>query len=759
MSVHNQITGYRQYELELARCNRALHMFSACNEVFLRATDEKQLLTDLCRVAVELGGYRMAWVGYAEDDDARTIAPQTSFGDGAGCLESIRLSWSTGHDPAGRTIRDGMPVVCEDIAQEPSFFPWLESALCNGVGGLICLPLRNNDKTFGLLGLVTSQPHHMGADEASLLQQLANDLAYGISQVREQSTARAVADVGNQEIKARLRQQAGLLDQARDAIILRGLDHHIIYWNKGAERLYGWTSAEALGRAQDELLHCDPAQFQEGTENVLVLGEWTAEVKQQRRDGTNLIVECRLTLMLDDRGSPQSILAINTDISERKAAEHEIQHLAFHDPLTKLPNRLLLTDRLQQAMAVSSRSGHAGALLFIDLDHFKTLNDTLGHDKGDLLLQQVADRLRSCVRESDTVARLGGDEFVILQEGLSEHRSEAAAQAGVLGGRVLASFAHAFLLEDYEYFSTPSIGITLFQGHEDTVGELLKRADLAMYQAKASGRNALRFFDPQMQAAVDTRVELEADLRRGLQANEFRLYYQPQVDEYGRMTGVEALLRWDHPRRGFMLPAWFIPLAEDTGQILPLGQWVLEAACTQLAQWAKHPLASRLEMAVNISARQFYHPDFVSQVLAVIEHTGAKPSLLKLELTESLLLTNYEDIIGKMSSLKRTGICFSLDDFGTGYSSLAYLKRLPLDQLKIDKSFVQDILTDPNDAAIATTIVALAQSLGLSVIAEGVESEEQLTFLAVHGCNAYQGYLFSPPLPMDELEQFMLTNC
>jgi diguanylate cyclase (GGDEF)-like protein len=375
----------------------------------------------------------------------------------------------------------------------------------------------------------------------------------------------------------------------------------------------------------------------------------------------------------------------------------------------------------------------------------------MGHDKGDLLLQQVAARLTDCVREGDTVARLGGDEFVLMLEDLSENSREAAAQAEVVGEKIVVALNQTYQLGAQEYNCTPSIGLTLYCGHDASSDELLQQADLAMYQAKAAGRNTLRFFQPDMQAAVAIRSALEADLRKGLREHQFLLFYQPQVGAQGQLTGVEALVRWRHPQRGVIHPNEFIPLAEDTGLILPLGQWVLETACTRLAIWRKDPGKAHLTMAVNVSARQFHHENFVEQVLATIEHTGADPERLKLELTESLFLEDVEDTIVKMSTLKEAGVSFSLDDFGTGYSSLSYLKRLPLDQLKIDQSFIRDVLTDPNDAAIARTIVALAHSMGLTVIAEGVETEAQRAFLASHNCHAYQGFLFGEAVPAEQI--------
>lgn len=561
--------------------------------------------------------------------------------------------------------------------------------------------------------------------------------------------ARAASELERQEAYARIRDQASLLDKAQDAIIVCNNEYRISYWNKSAERLYGWSAAEALGQEMRALLCRDSADFDNPMRFVRRYGEWRGELRQSRKDGSRLLVEAHWNQIAGDGGAAQSILAIHTDITARKSAEEKIQHLAFYDQLTRLPNRASLMERLQHALATCARSRRSGALMLIDLDNFKTLNDTLGHDKGDLLLKHVAQRLLASVRQSDTVARLGGDEFVVLLEDLHVQPHEAALQAESAAEKILAALNQPYPLEDYEHVSTPSIGVTVFPGMLDgaVADDLLKRADLAMYQAKAAGRNAIRFFDPEMQAAVRHRLGLEADLRNAARSNEFVLYYQAQVDRDGRQTGAEALIRWKQPRRGLVSPSEFIPLAEETGLINRLGAWVLETACRLLAEWARYPHTAHMTMSVNVSARQFRHPDFMQQVFGVLERTGADPHRLKLELTESLLVDDIEATIEKMTALKERGVGFSLDDFGTGYSSLSYLKRFPLDQLKIDQSFVRDVLVDPNDAAIARTIVALGQSLGLAVIAEGVETEAQRDFLAQQGCNAYQGYLYSKPAP------------
>ena len=441
--------------------------------------------------------------------------------------------------------------------------------------------------------------------------------------------------------------------------------------------------------------------------------------------------EISLTRKIDTASDASRFIVLSRNVTQRKNAEEEINKLAFYDPLTNLPNRRLMLDRLRQALAISTRSGRIGALQFIDLDNFKTLNDTQGHDMGDLLLKQVAQRLTDCMRQGDTVARLGGDEFVVMIEELSESREEAAAQAEMIGEKLLAAISVPYRLAGLEYQITPSIGVTLYTDHEQSTDELLKQADLAMYQAKAAGRNTLRFFDPAMQAVITTRVSLEADIRQGILKGQFLLYYQPQFNRDNQPIGAEVLLRWPHPQRGMVSPANFIPLAEETGLILPLGNWVLETACTQLALWAQEPGLQHLTLAVNVSARQFRQPDFVDYVTDLINYTGVNPRKLKLELTESLLVNDIEETSVKMNALKDHGVGFSLDDFGTGYSSLSYLKRLPLDAL---------------------AVITLGRALGLTVVAEGVETQAQRDHLHHQGCDAYQGYLLGRPMPLPEFE-------
>ncbi|WP_394780270.1 putative bifunctional diguanylate cyclase/phosphodiesterase [Undibacterium sp.] len=412
-------------------------------------------------------------------------------------------------------------------------------------------------------------------------------------------------------------------------------------------------------------------------------------------------------------------------------------------------------DRLQHLISLSKRSENHSAILFIDLDNFKTLNDTRGHDAGDLLLVETASRLQTCVRDSDTVARLGGDEFVVVLEELSIVRDEAVQQADRIANKIRMLLSEPYHIMDFEHHGSSSIGVCLFHGGDITVKDLFKRADTAMYEAKTSGRDAVRFFDPAMQAVLVVRMMLESNLRVALAQNQFKLYYQVQVNADGQLIGAEALLRWIHPDRGFISPAEFIPLAEETGLIVPIGNWVLETACAQLKKWEAKEDTRDLTLAVNVSAKQFQQVDFVEKLRSMLLRTAINPTRLKIELTESTILDNVDSTTAKMHELRGLGIAFSMDDFGTGYSSLAYLQRLPLNQLKIDRSFVRDISDDENDATIVRAIISLGVNLGLNVIAEGVETLAQRSFLIEHDCHAFQGYLFSKPLPLEGFQELL----
>jgi diguanylate cyclase (GGDEF)-like protein/PAS domain S-box-containing protein len=546
--------------------------------------------------------------------------------------------------------------------------------------------------------------------------------------------------------------------ETQQGMIITDPQATILQVNKAFTRTTGYSTEEVIGKNL-RLLHSgrqDAAFYRTMWDSIINNGFWQGEIWNKRKNGEIYPGWLAISAVKDDSGTVTHYVGAFSDISERKAAEQRIETLAFYDTLTGLPNRALLRDRLKHALIAATRRQRQAALLHIDLDHFKTINDTLGHDQGDLIIKEVVMRLRACARTSDTLARIGGDEFILLLEGPNQDNQNMLNQARVIGDKVLVALRQPFELGESIHHTSASIGITLMGSAEQhDVEEPLKQAELAMYQAKVAGRSTLRFFDPRMQAEVSARASLESRLREALAKNQLVLHYQPQVDGAGQVAGSEALVRWLDPKRGMVSPGEFIPVAEQSGLILPLGQWVLESACNQLVRWANEPVMATLTVAVNVSARQFHQNTFVEQVLDTLKRTGANPKRLKLELTESMLVDDITGVIAKMTALKAYGVSFSLDDFGTGYSSLVYLKRLPLDQLKIDQGFVRDILIDPNDAAIARTVIALAESMGLAVIAEGVETEGQSDFLASAGCLAYQGYLFSKPLPPEAFEVFV----
>ncbi|MGB3609012.1 MAG: PAS domain S-box protein [Cellvibrio sp.] len=643
------------------------------------------------------------------------------------------------------------PVIVTDIAQDRLWKGYADLALNHGLRACWSTPIFSaRHKVLGTFAVYYRQ---VGAPTERHQQMIA------------MATHTAAVAIEREQFEAALREGAEytqtILDNVADGIVTTDVNSTIESFNNAAARIFGYTASEVVGRSASILMpglyDTEGESRQDALREVLsrVLGQ-RQEVEGRRKDGATFPMELSVSRILHN--GQVKLIGLVSDISERRRHEERIQRLAFYDPLTELPNRRLLMDRLQHALASSARNGSHGAVLLLDLDHFKNLNDTLGHDAGDLLLCQVAERLTRCVREGDTVARLGGDEFVVVLEGLSQNIHEAAARAKAVGEHILSLLGQTYLLEDTEHYSSPSIGITLFSQQAETVDALLKRADVAMYQAKAAGRNTLQFFDSELQESLAARTALEADMRLGLAQNQFMLYYQPQVDGDGHVTGAEALLRWRHPSKGMVSPAEFIPLAEQSGFILQLGHWVLRTACEQLVVWSKNPATSHLTVAINVSAGQFRQIGFVEQVMDVIQETGADATRIELELTESLLVNNLDDVVGKMRALKSCGVRFALDDFGTGYSSLGYLRQLPLDQLKIDQSFVRDVLVDHNDAVIARTIVGLGITLGLSVIAEGVETEGQRSFLATNGCNAYQGYLFGRPMPAEELDSLLSTT-
>ncbi len=620
------------------------------------------------------------------------------------------------------------------------------------VRSALIVPLKVGEQVTGVVQVMSHRHSAFDQDQLLLLEALAVHIASA------EQNARLYA-----QLQDELKERAAAQDSLRIAAIAfesgRGMfitdaSKVILRVNKMFTEITGYSAQDAVGQTP-KLLNSgqhDAAFFATIWACIKLSGAWQGEIWNRRKNGTVYPQALSISSVKNDAGLTTHYVGAFTDITYYKAAEQQIQTLAFTDHLTGLANRMQLVVRVEQAMSVDAQDQRQGALLLIDLDNFKNVNDAIGHECGDLVLQSAARRLKGCAREGDTLARLGADEFVLLLPRLNADPLEATKQIQAVASKILDALRQPYQIEQMEVSCSASMGVSVFGQGQETVAELLKRAELAMYQAKAAGRDTLRFFEPRMQAMVSARIALEAAMREAIREQQFELYYQPQCNDLGHIIGVEALLRWRHPLRGLVSPAEFIPLAEETGLILPIGNWVLQTACRQIASWAAQASLSALTIAVNVSARQFQQAEFVDQVLAQLRSTGANPHRLKLELTESMLVSQVEEMIAKMKALKAHGVSFSLDDFGTGYSSLAYLKRLPLDQLKIDQGFVRDILTDADDVAIARMVIALADSMGLVVIAEGVETEKQRELLASLGCHNYQGYLFSKPVPIQELE-------
>ena len=738
------------------KIQRMINFYAAlnqCNQTIMRCTSEDELFHQVCRDAVQFGMLKMVWIGLL-DEESKQANPVAAFGSGLEYLDGIHISVDAsdpfGCGPTGISMRENQPFWCQDFQHDPATAPWHERGAHFGWGAAASLPLHRNGVVIGAITLYATEVNAFDEAARNLLVGMATDISYALT--------RFALLAERKRAKEELR-IAAIAFEMQAAIVVTDLTPKILRVNKAFEEITGYTAAEVIGQNPNILSVRERRKskqfYEEMWADLLSKGKWSGEILDKRKDGVIYSKWLTITAVTTPDGAATHYVGSFFDITERKKAEDEIKQLAFYDPLTKLPNRRLLLDRLHQAMALSVRSGRHGALLFLDLDRFKVINDTQGHTMGDMLLIEVARRLQHCVRENDSVARIGGDEFMVVLEELGSEQSEAATQTELVAEKLRNELSQPYHLANYQCHITPSIGITLFRGHLESQDDLLKHADVAMYQAKASGRNAIRFFDPQMQALLDMRAALETDLRPALAQQQFRLFYQIQIGSLRQPMGAEVLLRWEHPVRGFVFPDQFIPLAEETGLILPIGRWGLETACAQLRAWQHDALTRDLTLAVNVSAKQFHQADFVEQVQRVLLESGAKPSQLKLELTESTVLENVEDTIAKMREIKLLGVSFSMDDFGTGYSSLQYLKRLPLDQIKIDKSFVTDITSDANDAAIVQAIIAMTEALGLNVIAEGVETEAQRDFLDKHGCHAFQGYLFSKPVPLGQFEELL----
>lgn len=612
---------------------------------------------------------------------------------------------------------------------------------------------------------------HLGADEGSKVREAVyrkrNGLLFPVEVFSSTATfdGRIYVSSTSHDVSGRKRDEnelrmAAAAFEAKQSMFITDAVRRVVRINHAFSEQTGYVPAETIGKLPPIFRSglYDEHHFSEVWKEARTKGFWSGEMFNRRKDGSVYPVRVSLTAVNRKDGAVSSYVGTEIDITAEKEAEKQITRLAYYDALTGLPNRRLLQERLEHSVALSRRTGSLGAVLFIDLDNFKQLNDQAGHDVGDMLLVQVSKRLVGSLRDTDTVARLGGDEFVVMLENLAEDSMTAAKLAESVSSKILAELNVPYNLSGHEHACTPSIGFTLFGERDEGVEELIKRADLAMYHAKAMGRNGIRFFDLEMRRSLKDRATRLDDIKRGIKNREFELHYQPQISMNGEIFGAEALVRWKHPTLGLLMPLEFVPLAEEVGIIVELGQLILETACRQLVHWATLPILSETCVSVNVSARQFRQRDFVDCVLQTLSASGADASKLTLEITESVLVDNIDDTIATMNSLKEKGIRFSLDDFGIGYSSLSYLKLLPFDQLKIDRAFVSDILTNRKDAAIASTIISLGKNLSLEVVAEGVESPAQREYLNQFGCHAFQGYLISKALEPTNFENFIQSH-
>lgn len=744
--VATDITERKLMETNLIRANRALRVLSTNSQSVIRSESECALMDEVCQLLIEIGGYRFAWIGFLEHSESKTIRPVSKAGNDAGYLEKSTLTWSgKGSDdyPTEISASTGIMQLCRDIAADSQMKPWQKMLLQRGFASVIALPLSGKSGIFAVLTIYSQEVNAFDDEERSLLQELADDLAFGISTHR--------TELKHQHAEKERRKLSSTVEQTADLVLITDRDGIIEYVNPAFERATGYSREEVLGKTPSILKSGQQDEhFYARMWETLQRGDAFLDVFiNQRKDGTHYHEEKTITPLRDEWGHIINYVSSGRDITARIETEERLRIVAYHDKLTGLANRALLLKRLSQALFKTDRHQRLAAVLFIDIDRFKNVNDALGHGTGDKLLQEIANRLTCCVRQDDIVARFGGDEFTVIL-------TDIACQQDIES--ILDKLFHELRLPvqlaGREFFITASIGISLYPDDSNDPETLLKNADVAMYFAKESGRDTFKYFSAELNVNIERRFALEAALRHAIDRKEFELYYQPQVDLIsGGVMGVEALIRW-HRDGEIVAPSEFIPVAEDTGLLLPIGEWVFRAACTQAVKWANEGLP-HVKMSINLSARQFRDPNLIPTIQRILHETGVNPGWLEVEITESILMERPDLVLDIIQWLKSMGIGIALDDFGTGYSSLSYLNRFPIDLLKIDRSFVQTITTESNSATITQAIIGLAHSLGIKVIAEGVETSSQLEFLRSRGCHSIQGYYFSKPLQADELAQLL----
>jgi diguanylate cyclase (GGDEF)-like protein/PAS domain S-box-containing protein len=725
---------------------------SQCNQAIVRSRNEAELFPKICQDAVIFGGMKMAWIGIL-DDEKQVLLATASYGTGTEYLNSLSISVNandlTSHGPSGIAFREDKPYWCLDFNNDPRTEVWHELSAKFEWGASAALPLHRNGKIIGTLNIYADDKSVFDREGQNLLIEMAADIDFALDNFDIETQRINFKDQLSESVEiSRL-----VLENSLDAIINMNSQGLVIEWSGAAHKMFGYRREDALGKKLSDLII--PVRDREahinGMNRVMATNQSNmtgrrVEVSALRSDGTEISVEMSVAKI--ETSHLVFFSAFIRDITDRKASESQIQKLAHFDPLTDLPNRVLLQDHFKYALSLVKRNNSKLAVIFLDLDHFKDINDTLGHSIGDLLLIEVAKRLASTLREEDTLSRLGGDEFILILPGTDSHGAANVSQ------KLLSILAQPYHIDTFELTVTGSIGVALYPSDGNNLEMLSQKADTAMYRAKHEGRNNYRFFTAAMQATSARNLQLVTALRYALERNQLSLHYQPQVSIHQNcIIGTEALIRWHHPELGSISPAEFIPIAEDSGLIIPIGEWVLRQAVKQAKQWiddGQDPLI----MAVNISAIQFRHPDLPNLVTQILKEIGLAPEYLELELTEGVAMYDPQAAIEIMNNLYELGIRMSIDDFGTGYSSLSYLKKFKVYKLKIDQSFVQDLGTDAEDKAIISAIISMSRSLGLQTIAEGVETIEQLTYLRNQGCDEVQGYYYSKPVPSKQLELY-----
>lgn len=740
--VRRNVTLRKQAEENFARLNRLYSVLSHTNKAILIAKDYEDLFQRVCNITIQQGGFKMAWIGLIEGD---SVVPVNFAGDEGEYLKNIKMrvdqsEWSYG--PVGRAAKTAEVYCVNDVSIDPDFEPWREAAVLRGFQAIASAPLMSKGKVFAVFTIYSEQINVFGSEMRNLLTTLSDDISAAILHL-DQEKQRLIAE-------GKLQQLSQAVEQSGNAIIITNADGEIEYVNRSFTKLTGYSLTEVIGIKPKTFKseHTPTSVSQDIWKTLLAGEEWSGELQNKKKDGTLYWSLQSISPIKDEQGNITHYLSTQEDNTELHEAQETIKKLAFYDPLTNLPNRRLLADRLDQAIASVKRyPKQMVAVMLFDLDNFKRINDSFGHKCGDMLLQSVAKTFQSLVRKEDTVARLGGDEFTIVVRGMQsvERISDIASQ-------FIDALAKPVELVGSQVIVGSSIGISVYPQDASDRDTLLRNADMAMYHAKAEGKHNFQFYKEEMNTRAQERLLLENKLRHAVESGHFVLHYQPQVDiRTGELIGLEALIRWIDPIQGVISPLTFIPLAEETGMIGKIGDWVIRQACAE-NKYLQRQGFPEIKVAVNVSAYQFRHGDHLCQVIQdSLSETELKAEYLSVELTESVLIDNVEETIDQLHSLKGLGITLAVDDFGTGYSSLSYLKRFPIDILKIDQSFIRDILDDANDEAIVNAIIGMGRSLGLTVLAEGVETIAHRDYLIQQSCHFAQGYLYCKPMPADEL--------